>query len=696
MAIALNKFLEKLPFQPVAIMLFSIFLLFLYKWLSTTYNSKRNSPPSPLKLPILGNLLQLGNLPHRSLRSLSQQYGELMLLHIGSKPTLVVSSASAAQEIMKTHDVVFANRPKMKVATKILYGCKDIAFAEYGEYWRKIKSLCMLHMFSNSKVSSFRRVREEETALMVEDIRRSITSSVVEVNLSDIIVRLINDVLCRAAFGRKYWEEEGCSNVRALLDDLSEVFGTFNIEDFIPWLGWIDCILGTEGKATRVAKVLDDWIEKIIEEHLDHHNKKGQDDEEIKGEKVQDFVDVLLEIQKDNLSTLSRDSIKAILLDMIAAGTHTTYTLLEWAMAELLLHPTAMKALYEEVRRTVKDRELVSENDLESMEYLKAVIKETLRLHPPLPLLLFRESSQDVKINEYDVTTGTQVIVNAWAIHRNLTYWEDPEEFHPERFVNSLVDFKGQNFNFIPFGSGRRGCPGISFGIIKAELVLANLVYHFDWKLPEGKAFNMAEKLGNAVRKRDSLVKHLLPSPPKLPILGNTHQLGTRPHRHLLSMSEIYGDLMMIQLCSVLTLVVSSSRAAREIMVTHDITFANRPTSKQGLTLLYSYKDVGTPYGEYWRQMKSICVLHLLSNKRVQTFRSVREEETSLLIDRIKQAESSPVNLSDMFMEFSQFTNDTICRVAFGRKCTRKEDFTNFNKIMKESNKLLLIQKLGI
>lgn len=194
---------------------------------------------------------------------------------------------------------------------------------------------------------------------------------------------------------------------------------------------------------------------------------------------------------------------------MFAGGTDTTYTVLEWAMTELLRHPTVMKKLQEEVRNITSGQADVSEEDLENMKYLKAVIKETLRLHPPIPLLVPRESTQDVKINGYEIAAGTRVITNAWAIHRDPATWEEPEEFHPERFLNSSIDFKGQDFELIPFGSGRRGCPGILFAIANNELVLANLLNKFNWALP-GKekieSLDMRQRTGLTIHRKIPLL----------------------------------------------------------------------------------------------------------------------------------------------------------------------------------------------
>ena len=193
---------------------------------------------------------------------------------------------------------------------------------------------------------------------------------------------------------------------------------------------------------------------------------------------------------------------------MLFAGTDTTYTVLEWAMTELLRHPKVMKELQKEVRHVAADKSDMSKDDPGKMQYLQAVIKETLRLHPPSPLLL-RKCSKDVKINGYDIAQGTQVITNAWAIGRDPLYWERPEEFFPQRFLNNSIDFKGHHFELIPFGSGRRICPGIQFAMKITELVLANLMHKFDWSLPGGaneKDLDMNESYGLTIHKKSPLI----------------------------------------------------------------------------------------------------------------------------------------------------------------------------------------------
>ncbi|XP_059657512.1 cytochrome P450 71A3-like [Cornus florida] len=464
-------------------------LVFLLKWWPNQ-KPQRNLPPSPSKIPIIGNLHQLGLSPHRSLQSLAQQYGHLMLLHLGSKPTLIVSSADAAREIMKTHDLNFSNRPKSRIPSRLLYD-KDMVFSPYGEYWRQLRSICALHLLSNKRVESFRRVREEETTLMLEKIKQSSSSSSSPVNLTEILILLTNDIFCRVALGKKYSDRgKGDIKLKELFSDFMEVLGAFNVGEHIPWLSWLNHINGLNGKVEKVATELDKFLEGVVEEHMDSRKRDIDgcgSDEHDEGQK--DFVDVLLEIQRDSSTTafpLHRDSIKALILNMYTGGTDTTYTALEWEMTELLRHPKVMKKLQNEVRGIAKGKDNITEDDLEKMQYLKAVIRESLRLHTPVPLLVPREAIQDVNVMGYDIAAGTQVFINAWAIARDPLLWEDAEVFWPDRFLNTSIDYKGIDFQFIPFGAGRRGCPGIHFAEPINELALAKLVHKFDFVLPSG------------------------------------------------------------------------------------------------------------------------------------------------------------------------------------------------------------------
>ncbi|KAI5678310.1 hypothetical protein M9H77_09260 [Catharanthus roseus] len=462
---------------------FFIGILFLYR-IIWPKKSLKTLPPSPPKLPLIGNLHQIGSFPQRSLKSLAEKYGPIMLLHFGPKPAVIISSAEAAKEVMKTHDVSFADRPRTYAAGKIFYQFKDLSFSPYGEYWRQARGVCVLQLLSTKRVQSFKGIREEEVKSMVEKVRKCCDLSTA-VNADELFGTLTNDIIGRAAFGIKFSTEEGGSKLRKLLKNIPPLLSAFNIGDHIPWLSWVNYINGFEAKLSKVAKDCDDYLENLV----DQTRKKvesGDDEGELC---QQNIASVLLQIQKENTTGFlsDKDFVKAIILDIIAGGTDTTYLLLYLIMAELLRNKDVMTKLQKEVREVLgKNSDVITDEDLQKMQYLNAVIKETLRFHPPVPLLVPREAREDVNLMGYHVKKGTQVIINAWGIGRDSCLWEEAEVFKPERFLNTSLDFKGHNFQYIPFGSGRRSCPGVNFAIPIAELALANLIHKFNFSLPDG------------------------------------------------------------------------------------------------------------------------------------------------------------------------------------------------------------------
>ncbi|PHU16509.1 Cytochrome 71A2 [Capsicum chinense] len=492
-------------FLPLSLLASLISILFIAILLKCFSKSQNILPPSPWKLPVIGNLHQLGKHPHRSLQMLSKKYGPLMLLQLGKNPALIVSSADAAHEILKTHDLVFSNRAKTSVHDRLLYGSKDMAFASYGEYWRQVRSICVIQLLSNTRVQSFNGVREEETLLMVKKIRELCSvSRHLGMNLSDILREFTSDVFCRIALGRKYANGETGNKFKFLLNETVELLGEFNVGSYIPWLRWVDRLNGLDKRVEIVAKEFDKFLQRVVDEHRDDKSKNSTE------VGPTDFVDILLELQRQGKAgfSIQIDTVKAVILDMFLAGSGSIFALLEWSMTQLLRNPKVLEKLQNEVRQIAQGKSSVTEDDVPKMQYLKAVTKESLRLHPPIPVIP-RESIQDVRVMGYDIDAKTQVFINAWALGRDPSLWEKPEEFQPGRFFKTDVDFKGFDFEFIPFGSGRRGCPGSQFTLAVSELALANLLLNFNFELvdkPKAKDLDIVESTGVAVHKKYPLI----------------------------------------------------------------------------------------------------------------------------------------------------------------------------------------------
>ncbi|KAJ4794139.1 Cytochrome P450 [Rhynchospora pubera] len=486
-----------------------IFLLFHFttRHQHNTSSLNRKLPLVPPSLPLIGHLHRFGRLPHRSLQSLSSKHGPILLLHLGRIPTVILSSASVVQEAIHLHDLALSNRPHLISADILTYGSSSVPFTQYGEYWRQARRIYALHMLSAKQVDSFRQVRQEEVALLIERIRGDGSAGEKAVQFSKLLVDLTNSIACRVTFGHRQ-PLEGDSSIGKLVEEVSELLLIVRIGELIPWLSWIDQLRGIDKRAKVTADILDQFLERVIEQHLEKRMNSHEDEKM----GAPNFINMLLDLKENDRElgmSLSMKNIKVFLWDMILAGTDTAFVTMEWAMAELIRHPEVMKQVQQEVRSTVWTRGELNEESVGEMKFLKAVISETLRLHPPAPILAPRETTQEIKLLGYHIPAKTRVIINAWAIGRDPESWGDrAEKFWPERFVDNPVDYKGQDFQFIPFGVGRRGCPGINFANRVVELALASLLYNFDWQLPDGmrgESLDMTETAGITVHLKNKL-----------------------------------------------------------------------------------------------------------------------------------------------------------------------------------------------
>ncbi|KAL8134969.1 cytochrome P450 CYP736A12-like [Apium graveolens] len=477
--------------------------LFIHLFRSLTSNSGQKPPPGPVGLPLFGSLFELGKLPHRSLYKMSQKYGPIMSLRLGLIPTIVVSSPAAAELFLKTHDAVFANRPKVQFSDS-----KTMAFSEFGGYWRGVRKFCTMELLSATKIDSMAGLRKEELGFVVEWLKNAAGTGQV-VNVSEKVSRLIEDMTCRMLLGKS---RDDRFNLTEVLNEMTKTTGAFNIADFIPFLAPLD-LQGLVRKTKVTGKALDKILEAIIDEHEQEANEGYE-------KPNKDFVDVLLSLKSNPPSiheqlakNIDRSNIKAIILDIIFGSVETSITAIEWIMAELLRHRRVMKLVQEEIRNVIGDSEFIEESHLSKLDYLHMVVKESMRLHPIIPLLIPHESMEDIVVDGYYIKKKSRIIINSWGLGHDPKNWsENVEEFIPERFLDSNIDLRGKNFELIPFGSGRRGCPGMYLGLTNVKLVVAQLVHSFDWELPYGMSpdeLNMDEIFGLSLPR----AKHLLAIP---------------------------------------------------------------------------------------------------------------------------------------------------------------------------------------
>lgn len=365
-----------------------------------------------------------------------------------------------------------------------------------------------MELLSARKIDSMAGMRREEVGLLVQWLKEAAAAREV-VDVTAKVAELIEDMTCRMLFGKRRDER---FDLNWIIHELALLAGAFNIADYLPFLGPLDL----QG-LTRRIKIASKTVDKILETIINDHEQDTSNGQE---KLYKDFVDVILSLKNSSTSThdqlsgtITRSNMKAIILDMIFGAIDTSLTAIEWVMSELIKHPRVMQLLQQEIKNVLGENEVVEESHLLELEYLDLVVKESLRLHPVAPLLVPHESMEDIVIDGYYIPKNSRIIVNDWGLGRDPKIWsEDVEEFIPERFVGSNIDFRGTNFQFIPFGLGRRGCPGIHLGVINIKLVVAQLSHSFSWELPSRMSpdeLEMDEKFGLS----SSRANHLLAIP---------------------------------------------------------------------------------------------------------------------------------------------------------------------------------------
>ncbi|KAM7507968.1 hypothetical protein LguiA_018421 [Lonicera macranthoides] len=445
-------------------------------------------------LPILGSLLSLSwGLAHRTLASAASARAatQLMAFSLGSTRAVVASDPQTAREILTSPH--FANRP-IKLSAKQLMFSRAIGFAPNGHYWRFLRKIASTHLFAPRRILAHEPTRQLTCAALLDSISK-------EQNLNGFVTvrkqlqfASLNNIM-EIVFGKRYdpaqLSEEG-SELSEMVREGFELLGGFNWCDHLPWLSqFFYDPFGIEKRCLALNSRVRKMVKKIIEEH----RSKGK----LEVSNESDFVDVLLSFDGDD--KLNDDDMVAVLWEMIFRGTDTTALLTEWIMAELVLHSDIQATLRNELDTIVGRKGIVTDSDIAKLPYLQAVVKETLRVHPPGPLLSWaRLSTSDVHLsNGMVIPANTTAMVNMWAITHDPNLWADPLEFKPERFLEheggADVDVRGGDLRLAPFGAGRRVCPGKNLGLVTVSLWVAKLVHHFEWVQDAARPIELGEVL---------------------------------------------------------------------------------------------------------------------------------------------------------------------------------------------------------
>ncbi|XP_068638777.1 (S)-N-methylcoclaurine 3'-hydroxylase isozyme 1-like [Aristolochia californica] len=486
---------SNLNLSPFLLLLLIPLIFLILKHLTQIVSSRPPLPPGPQPWPLIGNLLHMVKKPHIKLTELTQTHGPLISLRLGTQLLVVGSSPYTASEILKSHDRILSARhvPKVSPVPGPELEHRSLVWqSECGDRWKVLRTICRTGLFSPKAIDGQSPIREKKVMEMVEYLAAKEGEVV---NVAEAVFATVFNILGNLLLSKDFIDledERAAGGLKGLIWRMMELGSTPNISDFYPILAGLD-LQGLKKKAWKCTRSMFAVWEVLLKER-----RQGRDGN---ASRRQDFLDVLLD------NDFSDDQINSLILELFTAGTDTSTTTVEWAMAELIKNPEVMNNVRKELESKIKEK-VIRESDLPVLPYSQACVKETLRLHPPVPLLLPHRASENCKIMGYGIPKDTPVQVNVWAIGREPTTWTNPLAFTPERFLISELDYKGNHFEFIPFGAGRRICPGLPMATRLVHFILACLIHNFEWSLPSEMnpiVLDMDEKFGVTLQKKEPL-----------------------------------------------------------------------------------------------------------------------------------------------------------------------------------------------
>nr|AYV88859.1 cytochrome P450 oxidase CYP73A169 [Polygala tenuifolia] len=444
-------------------------------------------PPGPIALPIFGNWLQVGDdLNHKNLTQLAQKFGDIFLLRMGQRNLVVVSSPELAKQVLHTQGVEFGSRTRNVVFDIFTGKGQDMVFTVYGEHWRKMRRIMTVPFFTNKVVQQYRHGWEDEVAKVVEDVKKKPEAESHGIVLRKRLQLMMYNIMYRIMFDRRFESEEDALFVKlkALNGERSRLAQSFeyNYGDFIPILrpflrGYL-----------KICKEVKERRLKLFKDYFVEERKKISSIKRPDNDKLMCAIDHILDAQQKG--EINEDNVLYIVENINVAAIETTLWSIEWGIAELVNHPEIQKKLRDEMDAVIEPGQQLTEPDTHKLPYLQAVIKETLRLRMAIPLLVPHMNLHDAKLDGYDIPAESKILVNAWWLANNPANWKNPEEFRPERFLEeeAKVEANGNDFRYLPFGVGRRSCPGIILALPILGITLGRLVQNFELLPPPGQS----------------------------------------------------------------------------------------------------------------------------------------------------------------------------------------------------------------
>ncbi|XP_039135829.1 cytochrome P450 81Q32-like [Dioscorea cayenensis subsp. rotundata] len=473
-------------------------------------------PPSPPSLPFIGHLHLFKKPLHHTLSSLSSLHGPCFLLNFSSRRLLIISSYSLALQCFTTLDLIFATRPRLPSGRFLTYNYTTIGFSPYGPHWRTLRRIVAHHLFSNARLQSLVSTRTNELTSLLHHLYNtssSSSSSFTKVELRPKLFELVLNVLMMGVAGKRYSSEAQARRFFEMVRGTFMFSGTSNLRDFLPKIFRFFDFQGTKKRLAWLESEWDLHLQGLIDEERIKHARDDQSEEKT-------MIGVLLSLQQENPESYPDRFIKALFLSLLMAGTDTSTATLEWAMSLLLNHPEKLKKAQEEIDEQIEHGRLIQESDLPNLPYLQGIINETLRLYPATPLLLPHESMQDCELNGFHIPQGTILLVNVYAMHRDPDIWgAGAGEFRPERYEEE----SGRDLSkmMMPFGMGRRRCPGEGLALKLIGLALGALIQCFEWERLGKEMVDMKEALGMSMPKAHPLEALYKPRSSMISVLSN-------------------------------------------------------------------------------------------------------------------------------------------------------------------------------